>query len=133
MPLELNRVQVNDGVEFRLVDGGKFGITLQALNPTGWQGLYSFDLGHVWPIDIEMGNHFASTHPDVLFTHSRVATLANPSGKVTLLDFCLREFENGEETRTGRRIFAYTGNEIRDCVGQTLRRAQAAGLSAYGI
>lgn len=100
MPFELNRVQVYDGVEFRLVDGGKFGITLQAHNPTGWQGLYSFDMGHVWPIDIEMGNHFTSTHPDVLFTQSRVATLANPCGKVTLLDFSLKEIENGQETIT---------------------------------
>lgn len=100
MPLELDRVHVCDGIAFRLTDGGDLGTTLQARDPTGWQDLYSFDMEHVWPIDIEMGNYFTSTHPDVFFTWARVATLPNPSGKATLLDFCLREFDNGEETVT---------------------------------
>lgn len=100
MPLELDRVEVCDGQQFRLTDCGDFGTLLQACDESGWQNLYSFDMGHVWPIDIEMGNYFASTHPDIFFTWARVATLPKPSGKTTLMDFCLREMVGGEETVT---------------------------------
>jgi N-hydroxyarylamine O-acetyltransferase len=100
MPLELDRIEVRDGQPFRLTDCGDFGTLLQARDESGWQNLYSFDMGRVWPVDIEMGNYFASTHPDIIFTWARVAALHKPSGKTTLMDFCLREMVDGAETVT---------------------------------
>ncbi len=100
MPLELDRIEVFDGQQFRLIDGGDCGTILQTCDASGWQNLYSFDMERVWPIDIEMGNYFASTHPDFLFTWARLATLPTPSGSLSLMDFCLREINNGEETVT---------------------------------
>lgn len=100
IPLERDRIVMNDGLEFRLIDSGKFGTMLQALETGDWKNLYSFDMGHVWPIDIETGNYFTSTHPDFFFTKARVAVRTNPFGKTTLLDFCLREFSNDEVTES---------------------------------
>ncbi len=100
MPLERDRIDTQGGLKFRLIDGGEFGTMLQFLDDEVWKDWYSFDMEHVWPIDIEMGNYFTSTHPDVFFTRSRIAVRTNPFGKVTLMDFCLREFSDGDVTET---------------------------------
>ncbi len=100
MPLERDRIDTQDGLKFRMIDGGEFGTMLQFLDNEVWKDWYSFDMEHVWPIDIEIGNYFTSTHPDVFFTTSRVAVRTIPLGKITLMDFCLCEFSNGEETET---------------------------------
>jgi N-hydroxyarylamine O-acetyltransferase len=98
MPLELNRVENFDGQKFRLIDDGDLGITLQTLDDRDWKPLYSFDLGRVYPVDIEMGNYFTSTHPDIFFTWARVATLPKPAGRTTLMDYRLRDINDGTET-----------------------------------
>jgi N-hydroxyarylamine O-acetyltransferase len=100
MPLELDRVAVADGYKFRFVDGGNFGSMLQTDDGAGWQNLYSFDMEHVWPIDIELGNYFTSTHPDIFFTQVRVAMLPTPTGQTTLMDYRLRETSGREVTET---------------------------------
>jgi N-hydroxyarylamine O-acetyltransferase len=98
IPLERDRIVTNDGLEFRLIESENFGNMLQASEDGKWKNMYSFDLEHVWPIDIEMGNHYTSTHPDFFFTKVRVAVRTNPFGKITLMDFCLREISEGQET-----------------------------------
>ncbi len=55
---------------------------------------------HVWPVDIEMGNYFTSTHPEVYFTQERVAVRTIPFGKITLRDFILREYASDNVTET---------------------------------
>lgn len=100
LPLERDRADTVDGGRFRLVDAGDFGTMLQTEDESGWQNLYSFDMEHVWPIDIEMGNYFTSTHPEMFFTWARMASLPNPLGGTTLLDFRLREICDGAETVT---------------------------------
>lgn len=100
IPLERDRIVSNDGLEFRLIASGNFGTMLQVLEDGDWKDLYSFDMGHVWPIDIETGNYFTSTHPDFFLTRARVAVRTNPFGKSTLFNFCLREFSNGEVTES---------------------------------
>ena len=84
---------------FRLREAEPFGIVLQTAADNGWQNLYSFDLGHVFPADIACGNHFTSTHPLSFFTFTRVAAIPVPHGRKTLYDFSLRTTgADGEET-----------------------------------
>jgi N-hydroxyarylamine O-acetyltransferase len=51
-----------------------------------WQAQYSFTLENVAPADIELSNHWASTHPDSRFTNLSVVSLCLPSGFATLTD-----------------------------------------------
>ena len=100
MPLELDRVDTQDGMKFRMIDGGRFGTMMQYHEDDVWKDWYSFDMEHVWPVDIEMGNYFTSTHPDVYFTQSRIAVRTVPLGKITLRDFTLREYAGGDVKET---------------------------------
>jgi N-hydroxyarylamine O-acetyltransferase len=97
IPLEFNRPFPQDGREVRLIDAGHFGTMLQARIDEQWQNLYSFELGHVFPPDILYGNHYASTHPNSLFTTARVAALATPEGATTLLNTTLKRTLAGKE------------------------------------
>lgn len=90
IPVELDRPLTRDGRTVRLTDANHFGIMLQTYEDGKWKDLYSFDLGHVFPADIEYGNHYTSTHPDTFFTYSRVAVLPFPGGGITLLDRTLK-------------------------------------------
>ncbi len=90
IPLEFNHPTIQDGLTFQLVEAVPFGVMLQTLKKGRWLDLYSFDLGHVTPADIELGNHFTSTHPDAFFTFTRVAALLTPEGGVSLLNRTLR-------------------------------------------
>ncbi len=100
MPLERDRIETQDGLKFRLIDGDDFGTMAQYYEDGEWKNWYSFDMEHVWPVDIELGNYFTSTHPDVYFTQARVAVRTIPFGKITLMDFRLREYSNGDVTET---------------------------------
>ncbi len=100
MPLELDRVDTQDGMKFRMIDGGRFGTMMQYHEDDVWKDWYSFDMEHVWPVDIEMGNYFTSTHPDVYFTQARIAVRTVPLGNVTLRDFTLREYAGGDVKET---------------------------------
>ena len=88
-------INEQDGQRFRLVDADMYGTMLQLEQAQGWQDLYSFELGHVCPADIEMGNHHTSTHPSSLFTRLRVATLPTLRGRVSLLDHRLKIERDG--------------------------------------
>ena len=90
IPLELDRVDTQDGYAYRLVDGAPYGIMLQFATAGGWQNLYSFDLETVCAADIAMGNDWAETHPDSYFTKARIASRPTPTGRVSLNNFTLR-------------------------------------------
>ena len=90
IPYELKQVSLQDGMEFRLVDSGPYGTMLQLKNSHAWQDLYSFDLSHVYKADIAMSHHFTQTNPESIFTHSRIATIPNAGGRVSLLNHTLR-------------------------------------------
>ena len=90
-----------DGISFRLVEAKPFGTMLQVQEGGQWQDICSFDLDeHVSQADVEMGNYFTSTHPESFFTLARIATLPNPRGRITLMNFNLRETKDGQETVT---------------------------------
>lgn len=91
IPFELGRVATQDGLKFRLMDGGPYGIMLQVEDDNSWQDLYSFDLTPVFKADIAMSNHFTQTHPDSFFRCARLASLPNARGRVSLLNYTLRK------------------------------------------
>lgn len=97
IPFALDRPTSHDGLTFRLVEAGPFGIMLQTLKQGQWLDLYSFDLGHVFPADIALGNHFTATHPGSLCALARVVALPTPSGRVSLLNRTLRIVTDGAE------------------------------------
>lgn len=87
IPFETDRINHQDGFEYRLVSSSPYGTMLQIKERGRWQDLYSFDLEHVCDADIESGNHFTSTSPNSFFTWARVATIPNESGRTSLNDF----------------------------------------------
>ncbi|MEM8935085.1 MAG: arylamine N-acetyltransferase [Pseudomonadota bacterium] len=89
MPFALDTPADQDGVQFRLVEAPPFGVMLQTFEAGEWSNNYSFDLEHVGEADLEMGNHFASTHPESIFTKARIANILNSSGRVSLMNFSL--------------------------------------------
>lgn len=97
IPFELNHPTAHDGQTFRLVEAPPHGIMLQTLESDQWQNLYSFDLGHVFPPDLALGNHFTSTHPSSFFTFARVAALPSPDGRIALFNRTLRRVIAGKE------------------------------------
>ena len=89
MPFELGRKSMQDGVPYRVVEAPPWGFMLQSCDGEDWEDLYGFDLGEVTVADIECGNHYTSTHPESFFTQVRMAALAKPGGRVSLLDLNL--------------------------------------------
>lgn len=96
IPYEHAVVHRQDGLEFRLLDRPPFGTMLQTREGERWQDLYSFDLGHVCPGDIDSGNHYTSTSSGSYFTWARVATLPNAGGRLSLNDFSLTIVSNSD-------------------------------------
>jgi len=75
MPLVYNSVSDHDGFLFRIVDSF-FGYMLQCQQRGEWRDYYSFDLEPVIQQDIDIANHFMSTHPASFMFSNRVAVQA---------------------------------------------------------
>jgi len=100
IPLEIDRVERQGDARFRLVNAGDLGTKLQ-INRTGeWLSLYSFTPDLVMPIDVEIANHFTSTHPSSFFTWRRIANLQTATGRKSLGNFQLRIVDGSTETVT---------------------------------
>ncbi len=99
IPLEMNRVSHQDGLEYRLMPASPWGTMLQLRMEGEWKDLYSFDREHVCQGDIETGNHFTSTSPRVHFTKVKIVSLVSPTGRVALSDQVLTRVEKGETTQ----------------------------------
>ena len=91
----MGTVSRQDALEYRLVEKPLWGYMLQVVGDEGWRDLYSFDLEHVCQNDIEVGNHFTSTHPSAFFTFSRIAALPSPHGQRLLFDMRLTQTVDG--------------------------------------
>lgn len=100
IPFELNRISEQDGLSFRLVKNLRYDIMLQLKMEDHWQDLYSFDLTHAGEVDIALGNHFTSTHPECFFTFTRLVTLPVEGGRISLMNFTLKKLINGQEEIT---------------------------------
>ena len=90
IPLSSGFKSEQDGQTLRLVDDDTFGMMMQCQSAKGWLDLYSFDLGHVTPADVEMGNHYTSTHEKSIFTSMPMVTKPTMGGRVTLRQDNLR-------------------------------------------
>lgn len=62
----------------------------------GWRESYSFDLGHVTPQDIAVGNYYTSHSPDTHFTRMRVVSRPTDEGRISLRNQALTRFVSGE-------------------------------------
>jgi N-hydroxyarylamine O-acetyltransferase len=98
MPLEAGHIETGRNWAFRLERRDPWGWMLQSEENDEWLDTYSFDMGHVTPSDIAVGNYFTSTSPNSPFARTTVVSLPRPNGRVSLSDFTLTEIENGHET-----------------------------------
>lgn len=90
IPLVAGFKSEQGGQTFKLVEDDNFGMMLRCKTSKGWQDLYSFDMCHVCQGDIEMGNHFTSTHEESIFTQMPIITLPTLEGRVTMRQDNLR-------------------------------------------
>lgn len=95
IPFELDRVEEQYGEQYRLVEHA-LGVMLQGLSPKGWRDLYAFTLDRVYPKDIEVANHYTSSHPDARFVTERFVTQPNLQGRKTLLGMEFSTFTGAE-------------------------------------
>ena len=96
IPLVCNEPISFENQTYRLINDEVFGYILQN-NPKGhWKNLYSFDLSPVFDIDIKLGNHYTSTHPDSFFTNARIAALPIENGMISLYHNKLKKVINGK-------------------------------------
>ena len=100
LPFEYDRVSEQPGRRYRLVADDVFGTMLEWSVADGpWERLYSFDLERVWQADLEMGNHFVSTHPESPFTTRRMCSIQMVDGWRVLVEHDLTETEGGTVQR----------------------------------
>jgi N-hydroxyarylamine O-acetyltransferase len=97
MPLEAGSIETGQDWAFRLERREPWGWMMQSKENGDWLDSYSFDMGHVTPADIEIGNYFTSTSPGSVFARTTVASLPHPNGRVSLSDYTLTEIENGHK------------------------------------
>ncbi len=102
--LVYDQVFSQSGQQFRFVRHPAYGTMFQALwqndhsAPPDWKNIYSFDDQIVDAGDIAMGNYFASTSPNSIFTLMRIATKPLLDGRISLSDFELKIRRAGSET-----------------------------------
>jgi len=94
---EGHEAQTSDGARHRLVRdpahewmleraGNPHATDGRARDTLDWQPQYSFTLGTVAPVDLELGNHWTSTKPGTRFTTLLVASIVTADGFVSLTD-----------------------------------------------
>ncbi len=98
MLLEAGWCQEDPHWGFRLEQREPWGWMLQSREEDQWRDTYSFDLCHVTPSDIAVGNHYTSTSPNTHFTQSRVVSLPRPGGRISIWNFTLTEIKEGHKS-----------------------------------
>jgi N-hydroxyarylamine O-acetyltransferase len=121
------------GEFYRLQEREVHGFYLLRKSGEAWQPLYTFKIEAPLPIDIEMGNFYASTCPDYVFRNVIMGTRMTARGRVTLLDHtfkCFNLFNGTVETETVTDAAAYTVN-LRKYLGVELNDAEQARLRTH--
>lgn len=138
-PLLLRNDMENEqlGERYRLQEREVHGYYLLRRSEEAWQPLYTFKLEPPLPIDIDMGNFYASSHPDYVFRHVIMGTRMTARGRVTVLDHTFKRFDLCDgavevETVTGfedylDRLRTYLGVEL-DAAEQALLETRYAAL-----
>jgi N-hydroxyarylamine O-acetyltransferase len=88
IPLQANRPVKQFGWSYRLVEEPGLWV-LQTLQADQWHDLYAFSLEPQFLPDLEVANHYVSTHPDSRFVQTLVAQRSTTSERYLLrnLDF----------------------------------------------
>lgn len=92
-----------DGARHRLMSDASYGCMLQRDGGSGWTNQYSFHLFEVADVDLEVANHWTSTKAGTRFTSRCVASLAMPTGFITMVN---REFTRTEQGVSSSRTIA---------------------------
>ncbi|HLV15208.1 MAG TPA: arylamine N-acetyltransferase [Xanthomarina sp.] len=100
IPLVYNKPVTFENQTYRLIASELFGYMLQNKQDETWKNLYSFDLSHVFDVDIKLGNHFTSTSPDSFFINARIAALPVKNGMLTVFNDRFKKLINGKEEIT---------------------------------
>lgn len=98
MPLDTDRTEEGVGWGFRLRQQAPWGFMMQTREKEQWKDSYSFDLSHVIPSDIAVGNHYTSTSPHSHFVTSRIASIPHPTGRTSIRDFTLTRIDESGQT-----------------------------------
>jgi N-hydroxyarylamine O-acetyltransferase len=112
LPIEPGPEVDQFGWRFRLVDDDDARV-VQTRRPGGWIDLYSFTFEPQYPVDDEMANHFASTHPSSPFTRTLTAQLCAPERSLIL-----RGRKLIEETPTGETASRVRDDELLDVLAE---------------
>jgi len=99
IPLIYNQPISFENQTFQLIQSDLFGFMLQVKHDSQWNNLYSFDLNHVCPADIDHGNYYTSTNPKSFFVQKRIATLPVENGVKILLNMEFKKVINGKEEK----------------------------------
>lgn len=78
---------------YRLEKRDVHGFYLLRKSVDGWQPLYTFQIEAPLPVDIEIGNFYASNCPDYVFRKCIMGTRMTARGRVTLLDHMFKRFD----------------------------------------
>lgn len=107
VPLD-GTVVTRHGEELRVVPEGPRQV-LQSRRPEGWMDLYALEPGSPFPVDLEMANHYTSTHPDSRFVQTLTAQRRTPEARWTL-----RNLELTVEDARGARTEAVPEDRLLD-------------------
>lgn len=98
-----------------------------------WLPLYTFKIELPLPVDIDMGNFYASTCPDYIFRNVIMATRMTTRGRVALLDHTFKCFDlvsGTVEMETVTNVAAYA-DRLRKHLGVALNDAEQVRLRAH--
>src|SRR5262249_8991151 len=85
VPLGAGGPQEIDGWTYQVADCGPRAFQLRELQGDQWVTLYTVEEATVYPVDIEMSNHFTSTFPGSWFTYQPVLVRRDPDAIRSLL------------------------------------------------
>jgi N-hydroxyarylamine O-acetyltransferase len=109
VPLEIETVD-ECGAENRVVTESEDLHVLQVRVPGGWRDLYAFSLEPALAVDLEVANHFTSTHPRSVFVRTLTAQLSKADVRHILRgrQYTLKH-RDGRETQREMRAEALPG------------------------
>jgi N-hydroxyarylamine O-acetyltransferase len=99
IPLIAGEVFQQFGWSYRLIEELS-GWVLQAHLENDWQSLYAFTLEPQYFVDLEMANHYVSTHPESRFVQTLIAQRSTLEARYLLRNFDLIVDRAGASTTT---------------------------------
>ena len=88
LPLGVDQVYQHGAWQYRLTQEGGLWV-LQSISDGDWKDLYAFTLEPQFPVDIEVSNHYTSTHPETRFKKLLTAQLPDLTQRLFLRNHTL--------------------------------------------